>query len=84
MDMGPAYDKSAREPGHATNANVRYDPLHVVHLVGGVDPSPVALRAASHAVPLSPRTVGWPRRGCPDRRSRQRRDEAVSQILSRM
>lgn len=32
MDMGPAYDKSARKPGHATNAVICYDPFHVVQL----------------------------------------------------
>jgi transposase len=32
MDMGPAYDKSARKPGHATNAIICYDPFHVVQL----------------------------------------------------
>ena len=30
--MGPAYDKSARKPGHATNAVICYDPFHVVQL----------------------------------------------------
>ncbi|MGH9072247.1 MAG: ISL3 family transposase, partial [Acidimicrobiales bacterium] len=33
MDMGPAYEKSARKPGHATNAVICYDPFHVVQLV---------------------------------------------------
>lgn len=32
MDMGPAYDKSARKPGHATNAIICYDPFHVVQV----------------------------------------------------
>jgi Transposase len=32
MDMGPAFDKSARKPGHATNAVICYDPYHVVAL----------------------------------------------------
>ena len=32
MDMGPAFDKSARKPGHATNAVICYDPFHVVAL----------------------------------------------------
>ena len=33
MDMGPAYDKSARKEGHATKAVICYDPFHVVQLV---------------------------------------------------
>lgn len=33
MDMGPAFEKSARAPGHATNAVICYDPFHVVQLV---------------------------------------------------
>jgi transposase len=33
MDMGPAYENSARKPGHATNAIICYDPFHVVQLV---------------------------------------------------
>ena len=33
MDMGPAYDKSAKKPGHATKAVICYDPYHVVALV---------------------------------------------------
>jgi transposase len=33
MDMGPAYEKSARKPGHAVNAVICYDPFHVVQLV---------------------------------------------------
>jgi transposase len=33
MDMGPAYEKSARKPGHATKAIICYDPFHVVQLV---------------------------------------------------
>lgn len=32
MDMGPAYEKSARAPGHATNATICYDPFHVVQV----------------------------------------------------
>ncbi|MHB8451284.1 MAG: ISL3 family transposase, partial [Mycobacteriales bacterium] len=32
MDMGPAYDKSVRKPGHATNAIICYDPFHVMQL----------------------------------------------------
>ena len=32
MDMGPAYEKSARKPGHATKAIICYDPFHVVQL----------------------------------------------------
>ena len=32
MDMGPAYDKSVRKPGHATHAVICYDPFHVVQL----------------------------------------------------
>jgi transposase len=32
MDMGAAYDKSARKPGHATEAIICYDPFHVVQL----------------------------------------------------
>jgi transposase len=32
MDMGPAYDKSARKEGHATKAIICYDPFHVVQL----------------------------------------------------
>jgi transposase len=32
MDMGPAFDKSARKPGHATKAIICYDPFHVVQL----------------------------------------------------
>ena len=32
MDMGPAYEKSARKPGHATKAVICYDPFHVVQL----------------------------------------------------
>ncbi|MHB1739376.1 MAG: ISL3 family transposase [Actinomycetes bacterium] len=38
MDMGPAYDKSVRKPGHATNAIICYDPFHVVQLAtNGLD-----------------------------------------------
>ncbi len=33
MDMGAAFDKSARKPGHATKAIICYDPFHVVQLV---------------------------------------------------
>jgi transposase len=33
MDMGPAFEKSARAPGHATKAIICYDPFHVVQLV---------------------------------------------------
>lgn len=33
MDMGPAYESSARKPGHATKAIICYDPFHVVQLV---------------------------------------------------
>jgi transposase len=33
MDMGPAYESSARKPGHATKAVICYDPFHVVQLV---------------------------------------------------
>ena len=33
MDMGPAFEKSARAPGHATKAVICYDPFHVVQLV---------------------------------------------------
>jgi transposase len=33
MDMGPAYEKSATAPGHATKAIICYDPFHVVQLV---------------------------------------------------
>ena len=32
MDMGPAFEKSARKPGHATKAIICYDPFHVVQL----------------------------------------------------
>jgi transposase len=32
MDMGPAYEKSARKEGHATKAIICYDPFHVVQL----------------------------------------------------
>lgn len=32
MDMGPAYEKSARADGHATKAIICYDPFHVVKL----------------------------------------------------
>jgi transposase len=32
MDMGPAYEKSARKPGHASKAIICYDPFHVVQL----------------------------------------------------
>jgi transposase len=32
MDLGAAFDKSARKPGHATNAIICYDPFHVVQL----------------------------------------------------
>jgi transposase len=32
MDMGPAYESSARKPGHATKAIICYDPFHVVQL----------------------------------------------------
>jgi len=32
MDMGPAYENSARKPGHATQAVICYDPFHVVQL----------------------------------------------------
>ena len=30
MDMGPAFEKSARKPGHATKAAICFDPFHVV------------------------------------------------------
>ena len=30
MDMGAAFEKSARKPGHATKAVICYDPFHVV------------------------------------------------------
>jgi transposase len=30
MDMGPSFEKSARKPGHATNAVICFDPFHVV------------------------------------------------------
>ncbi len=30
MDMGAAFEKSARKPGHATNAVICFDPFHVV------------------------------------------------------
>jgi transposase len=33
MDMGPAFEASARKEGHATNAVICYDPFHVVQLV---------------------------------------------------
>jgi len=33
MDMGPAFEKSARAVGHATKAVICYDPFHVVQLV---------------------------------------------------
>lgn len=33
MDMGPAYEKSARKEHHAVNAVICYDPFHVVKLV---------------------------------------------------
>jgi transposase len=33
MDMGPAYEKSARKERHAVNAVICYDPFHVVKLV---------------------------------------------------
>ncbi|MFZ5652817.1 MAG: ISL3 family transposase [Pseudomonadota bacterium] len=33
MDMGAAFDASARKPGHAVNAVICYDPFHVVALV---------------------------------------------------
>ena len=32
MDMGPAFEKSARTEGHATKAIICYDPFHVVQL----------------------------------------------------
>ena len=32
MDMGPAYEKSARKEKHAVNAVICYDPFHVVQL----------------------------------------------------
>lgn len=32
MDMGAAFDKSARKPGHATKAVLCYDPFHAVAL----------------------------------------------------
>ncbi len=32
MDMGPAYESSAKKEGHATNAVICYDPFHVVQL----------------------------------------------------
>ena len=35
MDMGPAFESSARKPGHATRAVICYDPFHVVQLVTG-------------------------------------------------
>ncbi len=30
IDMGPAFEKSARKPGHATKAAICFDPFHVV------------------------------------------------------
>lgn len=33
MDMGPAYEKSAKKEHHAVNAIICYDPFHVVQLV---------------------------------------------------
>jgi transposase len=33
MDMGPAFEKSARADGHATKAIICYDPFHVVQVV---------------------------------------------------
>ena len=33
MDMGPAFEKSARKEDHATKAVICYDPFHVVQLV---------------------------------------------------
>jgi transposase len=30
MDMGPSFEKSARKPGHATQAVICFDPFHVV------------------------------------------------------
>jgi len=33
MDMGPAFEKSARKDQHAVNAVICYDPFHVVQLV---------------------------------------------------
>jgi len=33
MDMGPAFEKSARKDKHAVNAVICYDPFHVVQLV---------------------------------------------------
>ncbi len=33
MDMGPAYEKSAKKEHHAVNAVICYDPFHVVQLV---------------------------------------------------
>jgi transposase len=32
MDMGPAFEKSARKEGHATKAVICFDPFHVVQL----------------------------------------------------
>ena len=32
MDMGPAYEKSARSDGHAVKAIICYEPFHVVKL----------------------------------------------------
>lgn len=33
MDMGPAFEKSAKKENHAINATICYDPFHVVQLV---------------------------------------------------
>lgn len=33
MDMGPAFEKSARAPGHATAAVICYDPFYADVLV---------------------------------------------------
>ncbi len=33
MDMGPAYEKSAKQERHAVNAVICYDPFHVVQVV---------------------------------------------------
>ncbi len=33
MDMGPAYESSAKKEGHAVNAVICYDPFHVVQSV---------------------------------------------------
>jgi transposase len=53
VDMGPAYEKSARTEGHATKAIICYDPFHVVQL------GTRALEKVRPDLGHGPRVSGW-------------------------